>query len=87
MIRQFIYKFGSNNQNNMRWFLIGLGLFAVAGGFIALGYYQHHGFQIVGLVIAVPALGCVVYGYLAMLANRLAQILNRLTKNAKRSKY
>ena len=78
MIWQFIYRFGSNAKRSLGWFLSGLLLFAVAGGFIAIGYYYQHWWQIIGLMLAIPALLCTLYGYLGILANRLAQIIRRL---------
>lgn len=78
MLRKIIYKLGSNNKGNLRCFLSGMLLFAVSGGFIALGYYYQHWYQMIGLVLAVPAVLLMGYGYLGMLANRLAQILKRL---------
>jgi hypothetical protein len=80
MIRQFIYRCGSNSKRSLRWFLGGLLLFALTGGFIAIGYYYQHWYQIIGLVIAIPALICTLYGYLGLLANRFAQILQRFEK-------
>jgi hypothetical protein len=86
MIRQIIYKLGSNNKGNLRWFLIGMLLFFVSGGFIALGYYYQHWYQIIAMVIAVPAVILMGYGYLGMLANRFAQIWKRLEDSRDRLK-
>jgi hypothetical protein len=80
MIREIIYKLGNDPKRSMRRFLSGLLLFAIAGGFIALGYYYQYWYQIIGLVTAVPAGMMMAYGYVGLLANRLAQILQRLTK-------
>ncbi|NQZ10732.1 MAG: hypothetical protein HRT35_26570 [Algicola sp.] len=86
MLREIIYKLGSNNKNNLRWFLTGMLLFAVSGGFIALGYYYQYWYQIIGMVIAVPAVILMGYGYLRMLANRFAQIWKRLEDSRDRRK-
>ncbi len=86
MIRQFIYRVGKDDKRSLRWFLAGLLLFAVAGGFIALGYHFEYWLQIIGLVIAIPALICTLYGYLGILANRLAQIIKRFEDQAKKNR-
>ena len=77
MIRQVIYRFGSDVKRSLRWFAAGLLLFAIAGAFIAAGYYYQYWWQIVGLVVALPALFITLYGYLGILANRFSQILKR----------
>lgn len=77
MIRQIIYRFGSDPKRSLRWFLTGLLLFALAAGLIAIGYYYQHWWQVIALIVAVPAVACTLYGYLGILANRLAQILKR----------
>jgi cytochrome b len=85
MLKAIIYKLGSDAKHSLRLFFIGLGLFTVAGGFIALGYYQVHWYQIIGLVIAIPALFFMIWGYIGILANRFSQIIEQLDKRRKRS--
>lgn len=75
MIRNFIYKLGSNPKRSVKFFVVGLLLAALAGGFIALGYYRQHWYQIAGLIIALPAIGLMAYGYIGILANRFAQVI------------
>ena len=83
-IRQWVYRFGSNDKLSLRWFLGGLSLFALAGGFIAAGYYYQYWLQTIGLAIAIPATIITLYGYLGILANRFAQILGRFERKKKR---
>lgn len=86
MIKSFIYRFGSNDKRSLRWFLAGLLLFVIAGAFIALGYYDQYWWQMVGLVIAVPAVLVTLYGYLGILANRFAQVLQKFERKKQRKK-
>jgi hypothetical protein len=80
MIRQLIYRFGNDTKRSLRWFAAGLLLFCVAGGLIAAGYYYQYWWQTMGLLLAIPAACCTLYGYLGILANRFAQILQRFEK-------
>ena len=84
MLKQSIYKLGSDSKRSLRLFFIGLGLFALAGGFIALGYYQQYWYQTIGIVIAIPALYFMAWGYVGILANRISQIIQSLDKRRER---
>ncbi len=74
-VRNLIYKLGSNPKRSVKYFIAGLLLCCVAGGFIALGYYHHHLYQVIGLAIALPAILIMAYGYLGIFANRFAQVI------------
>ncbi|WP_199610643.1 hypothetical protein [Flocculibacter collagenilyticus] len=70
-------RLGRNPKKSLRIFLTGLALFLVAVGFIALGYYQSHWYQIIGLVILGFAIIVCALGYIGILANRLAKFWQR----------
>ncbi len=74
-LRQHIYRLGSEPKLSLRRFLTGLVLFAVGASLIALGYYGHYAWQIVGLIVLLPALFFAAWGYLGIFANRFSQII------------
>ena len=76
-------KLGQNPQRSLHIFLWGLGLFVVGLAFVFLGYYQHHLWQVVGVVLV--GLGCLVsiWGYIGIFANRMLMIFNRKKKHPK----
>ena len=73
---------GQNPQKSLRIFITGFGLFILGAACIALGYYFHHYWQILGL--ATLALGCLIsaYGYLGIFASRLSASLNKHKPNS-----
>lgn len=75
MLARLLYKLGGNPKRSVKLFVTGLLLAAVSGGFIALGYYREHWYQIIGLALAFPALLIMTYGYIGILANRFAQVI------------
>lgn len=76
-MKSILEKLGQNPQRSMAIFVKGLGLFAIGLCFIALGYFYHHLWQVVGIII----LGCscliAAWGYIGIFANRLHTIFNR----------
>ena len=77
MLKQLIYRLGSEPKLSLKRFLRGLALFVLAVVFIALGYYSHYSLQIIGLVILATALFFAAWGYLGIFANRFSQVLDR----------
>lgn len=77
MLKQLIYRLGSEPKLSLKRFLRGLALFVLAVVFIALGYYSHYSLQIIGLVILAIALFFASWGYLGIFANRFSQVLDR----------
>ncbi|MEJ6476030.1 hypothetical protein [Pseudoalteromonas piscicida] len=80
MSKTLIYRLGSHPKRSLKFFLAGLCLVIVAAIFIALGYYQDHRFQIVGLILLLPGLCCAFYGYIGIFANRFSQVLEAREK-------
>lgn len=76
-MKSLLEKLGQNPQRSLQIFLRGLGLFILSLGFIALGYFYHHLWQVVGLALLVIACLIAAWGYLGIFANRWLQILNR----------
>lgn len=70
-------KLGQDPQRSMQRFLCGLGLFALGALAIALGYYQHHFWQIIGIILLVIGSIIAIVGYVGIFANRLYHIFNR----------
>lgn len=78
-----LYRLGANVKRSLRWFLFGLAQGVLAGGLIYHGYHHHHYFQIAGLILLVPAVGCLVYGYVGILANRLSHMVEDIRNKRK----
>lgn len=80
-MNNLLAKLGQNPKRSLSLFLTGLGLFAVGLLFIAIGYFYHHIWQMLGLFIL--ALACVIaaWGYLGIFANRWFNILNKHSPN------
>ncbi len=70
-------KLGQDPQRSLSIFLTGLGLFALGLIFIAIGYFNHHLWQIIGLIILAFACLIAAWGYLGLFANRWFNILNK----------
>jgi protein-S-isoprenylcysteine O-methyltransferase Ste14 len=73
-------KLGQDPQKSLSIFLKGLGFFALGVFFIFLGYYQHHYWQVLGLVFLTLGVAFSAWGYIGMFANRLINIINRRSK-------
>ena len=70
-------KLGQNPQASLTLFLRGLGLFCFALALITLGYFHHHLWQVVGIVVLIIACCLSAWGYIGMFANRWLNILYR----------
>ncbi len=83
-MNNLLAKLGQDPQRSLSIFLRGLGLFACGLMFIALGYFYHHLWQVIGLVVLAVACVIAAWGYLGIFANRWFNILNKhdsTTKN------
>lgn len=76
MFKAWIYRLGSNPKQSVKRFGLGMLLFMLAMVAIALGYWQHYAWQMLGLAILPFALWFSGWGYLGIFANRFAQFLN-----------
>ena len=76
-MNNLLAKLGQDPQRSLSIFLTGLGLFALGLIFIAIGYFNHHLWQVVGLIILAFACLIAAWGYVGMFANRWFNILNR----------
>ena len=85
MSRSRLYKLGGNVKRSVRWFLAGLAQGIIAAGLIYYGYYHHHYYQIAGLGLLIPAVSCLAYGYVGILANRLSHIVEDIRNKRMRS--
>jgi hypothetical protein len=77
-MKQLIFRLGSEPKISLKRFLIGLGLFVLSAALIGYGYFNHHFFQLAGLLVLPFALFFAIYGYLGIFANRFAQVLNNI---------
>ncbi|OUR60728.1 hypothetical protein A9Q74_12225 [Colwellia sp. 39_35_sub15_T18] len=75
-MNNLLAKLGQDPQRSLSLFLRGLGLFAFGLMFIALGYFYHHLWQVIGLVILAVACAIAAWGYIGIFANRWFNILN-----------
>jgi hypothetical protein len=75
-MNNLLAKLGQDPKRSLAIFLRGLGLFALGIVFIFLGYFHHHLWQVIGLLIL--AIGCAIaiWGYIGIFANRWFNILN-----------
>ncbi len=76
-MNNLLAKLGQDPQRSLSIFLRGLGLFAFGLIFIALGYFYHHLWQVIGLVVLAVACVIATWGYLGIFANRWFNILNK----------
>jgi cell division protein FtsW (lipid II flippase) len=86
-MRALLEKLGQNPQRSLAIFLRGLGLFVIGLMFIALGYYQHYWWQIMGLVVLAVACLTAAWGYIGLFANRWLNMLNRHQPKNKNIKF
>lgn len=80
MIR-LLEKLGQDPERSLILFLRGLGLFVLGLLFVALGYFFHHLWQVIGIVVL--GFACIVsaWGYLGIFANRWLNIMYRTKPN------
>ncbi len=83
-MKKLLEKVGQNPQRSLTLFLRGLGLFVIGLFFVALGYFYHHLWQIIGIIILALACLLAAWGYLGIFANRWLNILYRPLTNAQR---
>jgi hypothetical protein len=74
-MKALLEKLGQDPQYSLKLFLRGLGLFVIGLLFVALGYFHHHLWQVIGLIILGLACLLAVWGYLGIFANRWLNIL------------
>ena len=80
-MNNLLAKLGQDPKRSLSIFLRGLGLFALGLIFIGIGYFNHHLWQVAGLIILAFACLIAAWGYLGMFANRWFNILNRHKSN------
>jgi len=83
-MNNILAKLGQDPQRSLSIFLRGLGLFVLGLIFIGIGYFHHHLWQMVGLVIIVLSCLIAAWGYLGIFANRWYNILNKHKPNNKK---
>lgn len=83
-MNNLLARLGQDPKRSLSLFLKGLGLFAVGLTFIAIGYFYHHFWQILGIFILALACAIAAWGYLGIFANRWFNILNRNSPNNKK---
>jgi len=76
-VNNLLEKLGQNPQRSLSIFLWGLGVFVIGLAFVAMGYYHHHFWQIVGITLIGIACLISAWGYLGVFANRWFHILNK----------
>lgn len=76
-MNHLLAKLGQDPKRSLSIFLSGLALFIFGSVFIAIGYFNHHLWQVIGLIILAIAILITVWGYLGIFANRWFNILNR----------
>ena len=76
-MNNLLAKLGQDPKRSLSIFLTGLGLFILGLFFIAIGYFNHYLWQVVGLIIITFACLIAAWGYLGIFANRWFNILNK----------
>ena len=76
-MNNLLAKLGQDPKRSLSIFLTGLSLFVLGLLFIAIGYFYHHLWQMLGIFIL--AFSCVIaaWGYLGIFANRWFHILDK----------
>jgi len=80
-MNNLLAKLGQDPERSLSIFLRGLGLFALGILFIAIGYYYHHLWQVIGLIIIAISCFIAAWGYLGIFSNRWFNILNKNKPN------
>jgi len=83
-MNSLLAKLGQDPKRSLSIFLRGLGLFILGLSFIAIGYFNHHLWQIIGLIIITFACLIAAWGYLGIFVNRWFNILNKRKANNKK---
>ncbi|MBU2869532.1 hypothetical protein [Colwellia sp. E2M01] len=74
---KLLEKLGQDPQHSLMLFLRGLGLFVIGLLFVALGYFYHYLWQVIGIITLAIACLLSAWGYLGIFANRWLNILYR----------
>jgi len=82
-MNNLLAKLGQDPTRSLMIFLRGLGLFVLGLMLIALGYFYHHVWQIIGLFVLAFACVIAAWGYIGIFANRWFNILNKHSSNNK----
>jgi hypothetical protein len=80
-MNNLLARLGQDPQRSLSIFLRGMGLFAFGILFITIGYYYHHLWQVIGIIIIAFACLIAAWGYLGIFANRWYNILNKRNPN------
>lgn len=83
-MNNFLAKLGQDPKRSLSLFLSGLGLFIIGLIFIAIGYFYHHIWQILGIFIIALACAVAAWGYLGIFSNRWFHIINQHNPNNKK---
>ena len=83
-MNNLLAKLGQDPKRSLSIFLRGLGLFIFGMAFIVIGYFNHHLWQVVVLIIITCACLVAACGYLGIFANRWFYILNKSKPNNKK---
>lgn len=83
---KLLEKLGQDPQRSLMLFVRGLGLFVLGLCFVALGYYYHHFWQVIG--IGIVGIACLIsaWGYIGIFANRWLNIFYRTNPKNKHFK-
>jgi len=74
-------KLGQDPQRSLTIFLRGLGLFVLSLTCIGLGYFYHHLWQVLGIILLVLSCLIAAWGYVGIFANRWMNILSKHKTN------
>lgn len=76
-MNNLLAKLGQDPKRSLSIFLTGFGLFVLGLIFIAIGYFNHHLWQVIGIIIIAFSCLIAIWGYLGIFANRWFNILNK----------
>ena len=85
-MNKILEKLGQNPQRSLTLFLRGLGLFIIGLVFVGLGYFYHHLWQVIGIVVLIISCLIAAWGYLGIFANRWLNILYKTQAKSKHFK-
>lgn len=86
MLKNLIFKLGSDPHKSWSDFRLGLGIFVVGVALLYVGAVYWIWLQIPGIAILALGFAIAAKGYLGIFANRFAQTLNRLNSVGKKGK-
>ena len=85
-MKALLEKLGQDPHYSLTLFIRGLGLFVIGLLFVALGYFHHHLWQVIGIIILCLACLLAAWGYLGIFSNRWLNILFHPKNRGKRRK-